>query len=64
MLKKIIFLLVVSCLLSCNTAKQDADLIIHSATIYTVDSSFSICESMVIKDGKIIETGTNEVILT
>ncbi|MBN8692665.1 MAG: amidohydrolase [Bacteroidetes bacterium] len=63
MLKKIIFLLVVSCLLSCNTAKQEADLIIHSATIYTVDFSFSICESMVIKDGKIIETGTNEVIL-
>lgn len=63
MLKKIIFLLVISCLLSCNTAKQEADLIIHSATIYTVDSSFSICESMVIKDGKIIETGTNEVIL-
>lgn len=48
---------------SCKTPKQDCDLIIHSATIYTVDSSFSVQQAMAIKDGKIIETGKNEIIL-
>lgn len=40
-----------------------ADLIVHGAKIYTVDSSFSVAEAMVIKDGKILETGTNNDIL-
>ena len=37
-----------------------ADLLIMNATIYTVDSSFSIQQAMAIKDGKILATGTNE----
>ena len=40
-------------LLSCSQ-KQKADLLVYNATIYTVDSSFSIAEAMAIKDGKII----------
>jgi predicted amidohydrolase YtcJ len=36
---------------------EKADLLIHNATIYVVDSSFSTAEAMVIKDGKIIMTG-------
>ncbi len=43
-------------LFSCN-AKEKADLLIYNATIYTVDSSFSTAEAMVVKDGKIIATG-------
>ena len=50
-------------LVSCSAKKQEVDLIIHNANIYTVDSSFRIQQAMAIKDGKIIETGSNEQIL-
>ena len=43
-------------LLSCSQ-KQKADLLVYHATIYTVDSIFSIAEAMVIKDGKITALG-------
>ena len=43
-------------LLSCN-AKKKADLLVYNATIYTVDSSFSTAEAMVIADGKILAVG-------
>jgi predicted amidohydrolase YtcJ len=64
MIKKL-FLLILSSyfLYSCTTSKKEADLIIHNAVIYTVDSAFSIQQAMAIKDGKIIETGSNEQIL-
>ena len=41
---------------SCNSPQ--VDLLVYNATIYTVDSTFSTAEAMVIKDGKIVETGT------
>ena len=47
---------------ACNQ-KQPADLIVHHATIYTCDSSFSIREAMAIKDGRILAVGTNKQIL-
>lgn len=47
---------------SCTTEK--ADLLILNAKIYTVDNSFSTTESMAIKDGKIIATGTSEEIIS
>lgn len=50
-------------LLACSTKKQEVDLLIHNAVIYTVDSSFSVQQAMAVKDGKIIETGSNEQIL-
>lgn len=43
--------------------RQKADLIIHHARIYTVDDQFSVAEAMVISDGKIVATGTNDDIL-
>ena len=46
-------------LFSC-TAKQKADLLVFNATIYTVDSSFSTAEAMVIKDGIVLATGSKE----
>lgn len=48
-------------LLSCTTKK--ADLIIHHAQIYTVDSAFSIAEAIAVKDGIIVAVGTNDEIL-
>ena len=57
-MKKIswIVLLVLGCL-ACSR-KEKADLLVYNAVIYTIDSSFSTVEAMVIRDGKIIETGT------
>lgn len=46
-----------------SAPKTEADWILHSGTIYTVDSSFTITQAMVIQDGKIVETGSNETIL-
>lgn len=43
--------------------RQKADLIVHHARIYTVDEKFSVAEAMVVRDGKIVATGTNDDIL-
>jgi predicted amidohydrolase YtcJ len=51
----ILFLLVL--FTSCST-KEKADLLLFNATIYTVDSNFTIARAMTIKDGKILATGT------
>lgn len=61
-MKKIIFICISSLLFACSEKKQ-ADLIVHHALIYTVDSSFSTAESFAVKDGKFIAVGTNEDIL-
>lgn len=53
-------LLVCACI-SCSSDK--ADLIVHHAVIYTVDSAFTTAQAMVIKDGKIVATGTDDDIL-
>jgi len=48
--------------LSCATNKK-VDLIIHNATIYTLDSLFTTAEAMAIKDGKIVATGNSAKLL-
>ena len=51
-------------LTSCSSSSQTkADLIIHHAKIYTVDSSFSVAEAMAIKDGKILAIGKEDEIM-
>ncbi|MGZ6540290.1 MAG: amidohydrolase, partial [Bacteroidia bacterium] len=62
MFRKLLFLGSVV-LASCSTSKKEADLIIHNAFIYTVDSSFSNREALAIKNGKILDIGSNEKIL-
>ncbi|RYE57365.1 MAG: amidohydrolase, partial [Sphingobacteriales bacterium] len=42
---------------SCKN-KEEVDLFIHNAHVYTVDSGFSSCDAVVIKDGRILETGS------
>jgi predicted amidohydrolase YtcJ len=39
---------------------QKADLLVFNATIYTVDSSFSIAEAMAVRNGKIIDAGKKD----
>ncbi|MBO9618048.1 MAG: amidohydrolase [Niabella sp.] len=53
------WLLFICCglLLTACTSKKNADLLVYNATIYTVDSSFSTADAMVIKDGKIVAVG-------
>lgn len=43
--------------------QQSADLIVHNAVIYTVDSTFSTAEAMAVKDGKILAIGKNDAIM-
>jgi predicted amidohydrolase YtcJ len=62
--KKLIPVLVIICLFSCKVEKREADLIIHNAKIYTVDPSFTTCEALVVQNGKILETGNNDYILS
>ncbi|MBZ5856714.1 amidohydrolase [Flavihumibacter profundi] len=50
-------------LLGCNS-KHPADLLVHNASIYSVDSSFTVYEAMAIKDGKIIAMGKNASLLS
>lgn len=48
---------------SCYQKKTPADLIIHHAKIYSVDSSFAVYEAMAIVDGKIADIGSSNFIL-
>jgi predicted amidohydrolase YtcJ len=54
-----VFLLILT---SCSS-KQDADLIVFNAKVYTVDNNFTISEAFAVKDGKIVQTGTSADIL-
>ena len=49
---------------SCNSTKEDVDLIIHNATIYTVNDKFSVEESLAVNNGKIIAVGPSKEILS
>lgn len=57
-----ISLLMAMLTLSCASTTK-VDLIVYNATIYTVDSSFTIVEAMAVKDGRIIATGTSKNLL-
>lgn len=53
-----LFLLAVTPLLA-----ADADLILHNGKILTVDAKFSIVQAIAIKGGKIVRTGTSNVVI-
>ena len=42
----------------CQTPGKTVDLLIKDATVYTVDENFSTCTSFVVKDGRIVDTGS------
>ncbi len=48
---------------ACQNQKESADLIVTGGRIYTLDSGFSIAEALVVKDGRILATGSSENIL-
>ena len=60
--------LVVSCLCllflsSCAFKFEEADLVVHNATIYSMDGQSTTYQAMAIKDGKILELGPDREIL-
>src|SRR5436853_2284494 len=57
MMKKLLFISIVTVLFISCSSKIKVDLLVYNATIYIVDSSFSLAEAMAIKDGKIVELG-------
>lgn len=58
----LILLITLLVITACQNNKQQADLIVTNAKIYTVDADFSTTEAMAIKDGKIITVGiTTEI---
>ncbi len=60
--KLITYSLLFTALASCKF-RQKVPLIIHHAKIYTVDERFTVTEAMAVRDGKVLETGTNDAIL-
>ena len=62
MINRLCYFLLFLFFISCNS-KQKADVVIHHAVIYTVDSSFTIAEALAVKDGKIIDIGSNNDLL-
>jgi predicted amidohydrolase YtcJ len=54
---RIIIACCITWLSSCSQ-REDADLIVYNAKIYTVDSTFSLKEAMVIRQDRILATGT------
>lgn len=42
----------------CKMKKEQVDLLVKDATVYTVDDAFTVTEAFVVKDGKILDTGT------
>jgi len=47
---------------SCKNKDYNADLLIKNALVYTVDSSFSMADAIVVKGGKIISVGKGDTI--
>ncbi|NNK27645.1 MAG: amidohydrolase, partial [Flavobacteriaceae bacterium] len=57
-MKNFILLLISIVLLNCSN-KQQADLIVINANMYTVDDGFSKAEAVAVKDGKFIAVGSS-----
>ncbi|PSR10128.1 MAG: amidohydrolase [Candidatus Arcticimaribacter sp.] len=59
---RIAFSFIISFLLFTSCSSNDADLIIHNATIYTVNQSFETATAVVVKDGKFIAVGGEDLL--
>ena len=44
-------------------SRRNADLIVHNATVYTVNNSFAVTQAFAVKNGKIISMGNSDEIL-
>jgi predicted amidohydrolase YtcJ len=62
-MRSILWILVVISSVGCAFQNEPADLIVHNARIYTLDQANAVYQAMAIKDGKIIELGSERQIL-
>jgi len=60
-MKKIIVLILVFALQSCDK-KEQADLIVMNAKVYTVNENFAMAKGFAVKDGKILEVADSETL--
>ena len=60
-MKNIFVAITLISLASCG-GKQQADLIVHNAVVYTVDSTFSTATTFAVKDGKFLSIGDSAAI--
>ena len=58
-MRKLLSLLILMTVFSCQDEKEMADLIVTNANIYTVDANFSKAEAFAVQDGKIIAIGSS-----
>ena len=63
-MKKLYKILLLTLILSSCHSKNEVDLIIHNANIYTVDSEFSSAQALAVKGGKIVAIGNDQEILS
>jgi predicted amidohydrolase YtcJ len=47
----------------CSITGEQADLVLYGGVVYTVDEAFTVTEALAVKDGMILETGTDRRIL-
>jgi predicted amidohydrolase YtcJ len=62
-LQNILLPLIAHGLLACNGLKENMDLIIYNATIYTVNENFATAGSVAIRDGRFMAVGSDSEIL-
>lgn len=62
---KLIMIMAISAVMlsGCSSGKEAVDLILKNAVIYTIDEEFSVVDCMVIKEGKIIDIGSQVELL-
>lgn len=61
---RITFFIILTTMFMTNCSKKEnADLIVYNATVYTVDDNFSQAEAFAVRDGKFIAVGTSKEIL-
>ncbi|HKJ48302.1 MAG TPA: amidohydrolase family protein [Christiangramia sp.] len=62
-MKRIAILLVLNLMIiSCGDNKEQADLLVYNANVYTVNDQFGKAEAFVVKDGKFLEIGTSDAL--
>jgi hypothetical protein len=62
-MSKAVSYIILGCLFTACIQTQEADLVVHNATIYTLNEGFAVAQAMAIRDGKIIEVGAEREIL-
>jgi len=62
-MKKAFLTLTVIGLIMISCKKEQVDLIVHNAKVYTVNNDFLIAESFAVRDGKFLEIGNSDAIL-